>query len=342
MKFGGMSSVKKVFIAFVVLMILAISALAIAPLFIDINKKIKPILVDALEKNLAAKVTMGDISLSLFGKVSLEIDTLKIIKDKITVDLTDLSLVMPYSVLRKNPTEWAKKIKIAILADEISVNNRQLVINKFKSDFLKEESIVKLKNTEFNIFEGKGASFLEMDFSQSLKAIFEFEVKNGVWPVEKIKGELEKKTASIPQAKKMIEDIDIDEKFETLKGKILLQNGITNIQELFMDIPESKVEVRASGIINTKNALKIDGNFILPLDNVPGELRSSDGRGKIPFDVIGTIDNPKINWEKMIELVVHAYTKDEGKKIIKKEVNKLKEKLMKDEKIKELIKGIKF
>lgn len=44
----------------------------------------------------------------------------------------------------------------------------------------------------------------------------------------------------------------------------------------------------------------------------------------------------------MIEIVVRAYSKDEGKKIIKKEINKLKEKLMKDEKLKDLIKGIKF
>jgi hypothetical protein len=49
-----------------------------------------------------------------------------------------------------------------------------------------------------------------------------------------------------------------------------------------------------------------------------------------------------VNWEKMIELVVHAYSKDEGKKIIKKEVEKLKEKLKRDERLRDLIKDIKF
>lgn len=333
---------KKLFIALGIVLILAIIGLAVAPLFIDINKKIKPIIVDALEKNLNVKVLMGDISLSLFGKVDLQIDSLKIIKDKMAVDVSDLNLIMPYSVLQKNPTEWVKKIKIQILADEISINNRQLLIKKFKSDLLKEESIVKLKNTEFNVFDGKGKSYLEMDLTQSLEANFEMEVKNGKWPVEKLRDELKKKAADIPQASQMISKLDIDENFETLKAKLLIQNGITNIQEVFMNIPESKAEVRAAGVINAKNALKIDGSFIIPLDNVPGELRSADGRGKIPFDVIGTVYNPKVNWQKMIELVVHAYTKDEGKKIIKKEVNKLKEKLMKDEKLKELIKGIKF
>lgn len=333
---------KKIFIALGIVLILAIIGLAVTPLFLDINKRIKPIIVDALEKNLNAKVAMGDISLSLFGKVNLQIDSLKIIKDKMTVDVADLNLMMPYSVLQKNPADWTKKIKIQILADEISVNNRQLLIKKFKSDLLKEESIVKLKNTEFNVFDGRGKSYLEMDFAQGLKAMFELEVKNGKWPVEKLRDELKRKAADIPQAAQMISKIDIDENFEALKAKVLVQNGITNIQEVFMNIPKSKAEVRAAGVINAKNAIKMDGSFIIPLDNVPGELKSADGRGKIPFEVIGTVDNPKVNWQKMVELVVHAYTKDEGKKIIKKEVNKLKEKLMKDEKIKELIKGIKF
>lgn len=333
---------KKFFIAIGILIFLAILGLSIAPIFIDINKQVKPIIVKALEENLGAKVTMGDISLSLFGKVNIKIDSLKIIKEKITADISDIELVMPYSVLSKNPSEWTKKIKLKIFADEISINSRQLVVRTFKSDFLKEDSVVKLKNTTFSTFGGRGTSYLELNFAQGMTANFEFEVKDGEWPVDKLKEQLLKKASGIPQASKMISDIDISSEFESLRGKILIQNGITNILDLFMNIPKSKAEAKASGVINAKNAVSINGNLIFPLDNVPGELRSSDGRGKIPFEIIGTTDNPRVNWDKMLELAVHAYSKDEGKKIIKKEVNKLKEKLMKDEKLKELIKGIKF
>lgn len=334
--------IKKGLITIGIILVLVIAALSIAPLFIDINKKLKPILVEALEKNLHAKVTMGDISLSLYRKVNFKIDSLRIVKDTLTADISDLSLIMPYSVLRQNPADWMKKIKMEILADEISVNNRKFVVNKFKSDLLKEENVVKLKNTTFNTFDGRGKSYLEMDFTQNLKAIFEFEVKDGKWPVETLKEGLIKKVPNIPKAKEMVADIDLDDDFESVKGNILIQNGITNIQNIEMNVPTSKANIKATGTINTKNALKLGGNVVVPLDNVPADLRNSDGRGKIPFEVLGSIDNPRVNWEKMIELVVHAYSKDEGKKIIKKEVERLKEKLKKDERLKDLIKDIKF
>lgn len=334
--------VKKVFIAIGVLLILAILSLSIAPLFIDINKKIKPILIEALEKNLGAKVTMGDIFLSLYGKANLKIESLRIIKDKSTIDINDLSLMMPYSVLTQSPQKWMKNIKIAIAANEIAINERRLVIKKFKSDLIKESSLIKLKNMEFEVFEGWATGYAEIDFSQKLKGVFEFEIKDGKWPADKLKESLAKEAAVIPKAEDMISKLDMNDRFETLSGKIIFENGVTNIRDVSMSVPQNKADLKAEGTIDSKNNLKIAGNFFLPLDNVPAELRAADGRGRIPFEVLGQIDNPRVNWQKTIELVVHAYTRDEGKRIIKKEVNKLKEKLMKDERIKELIKGIKF
>ena len=337
-----MKGAKRAILPLVFAVLLIIAAIRIAPYFFDVNKKIKPIIVGLLEKNLNAQVKMGEVSLSFYGKLNFFTESLKITKDEISVDVSDLNLMMPYAVLWKNPSEWAKNIKIKVQASEISVNERALVLTRFKTDFLKEDSVVKLKNTDFKAFEGSGKSYLEMDFSNIPKIIFDFEIKNGKWPVEKIKSSLEKKASKIPRAQEMISNLEIDDTFESLKGVLRSQNGITNIESLSMEIPESKTSATASGTIGAKNTLKLYGNIILPLDNVPSELRVADGRGKIPVEVLGTLDNPLINWEKTIELVVHAYTKDEGKKIIKKEVNKLKEKLMKDEKIRELIKGIKF
>jgi hypothetical protein len=195
---------------------------------------------------------------------------------------------------------------------------------------------------EFEVFDGKATSYAEMDFSRKFKGAFEFEVRNGKWPADKLKESLEKEVAAIPKAEDMISKLDMDDRFETLSGKIIFENGITEIRSFSMNVPQNKADLKAEGTIGSKNNLKLAGNFFLPLDNVPGELRAADGRGRIPFEIYGQIDNPQINWQKTIELVVHAYTKEEGKKIIKKEIKKLKEKLMKDEKIKELIKGIKF
>jgi hypothetical protein len=337
-----MSGTKKIFVAIGITIALLIAAMTVAPLFFDINKKIRPILVSAMEKNLNAKVKMGDISLSLYGKVSFKISSLKIIKEKLTVDVTDLSMIMPYSVLTKNPTQWMKSIRMEIFADEISLNNRLLVISDLKTDFLKEESVIKLKNTEFHALKGRGTSYAQMEFSPGMNGLFEFEVRDGVWPVDKIKNILQQKIQNIPRADKLLSQLDISEKFESLKGSMNLENGITTIESISMNIPKNKAEAKASGTIDAKNNLKINGNIILPLDNVPAELKISDGRASIPFEVLGSTEAPAMNWDKTITYVVHAYSKDEGKKIIKEQVNRLKEKLMKDEKIKDFIKGIKF
>jgi hypothetical protein len=333
---------KKLMIVIGSLVALIVLVMTVAPLFFDINKKIKPILVSTLEKNLNAKVKMGDISLSLYGKVSFKIDSLQIIKDKLTVDITDLHMIMPYSVLTKNPTQWMNNIRMEISAEEISINNRLMVISELTTDFLKENSIIKLKNTEFHTLQGKGKSYAQMEFTSGVKGQFEFDVRDGVWPVDKLKQSLQEKIKNIPRADKLLSQLNIDDNFESLKGNMILENGITTIQSISMSIPKNKAEGRASGTIDAKNNLKINGTIILPLDNVPQELKGPDGRGNIPFEVVGTTENPTMNWEKTIQYVAHAYGKDEGKKIIKEQVNKLKEKLMKDEKIKEFIKGIKF
>jgi hypothetical protein len=333
---------KKFFVAIGILVALAIAAMTIAPLFFDINKKIKPILVSALEKNLGARVHMGNISLSLYGQVTFKVDSLKIVKDKLTAEISDLSMMMPYSVLRKNPTQWMKNIRMQIIADEISLNSRQLVVKDLKTDLLKEESVIKLKNTEFHVFEGKGKSYAQLEFDPGVKGLFEFEIQDGVWPVDKLKDVLKQKVSNIPKAQDIVSKVKIDDRFETLKGKVSLANGTTNIESLLMTMPKNKTEIKGSGFINPKNDLKINGNIILPLENVPAELKDADGRGDLPLEILGTLDNPQVNWEKTIQIVVRAYSKDEGKKIIKEQVNKLKEKLMKDEKIKDFIKGIKF
>ncbi len=333
---------KKVSIAVGIFLILFIGALLLAPLFFDFNSQIKPIIVEALEKNLGAKVTLGDMSFSLIRKVGISIDSVKISKDQLTAEISDLVIVMPYSVLRKAPTEWTNRIKMDLKADEININNRQLVLKTIKSQFIKDNDNVKLKDTKFFVFEGRGTSYLDIDLSQGFKAVFDFEVTNGKWPAEKLKDTLAQRIPNIPRAQEIISNARIDNNFESLKGDVLIQDGVTQIKNLEMNVPKSKLNVKGVGTISAKNYLKANGNLIVPLENIPADLRNFDGRAKIPFQVLGNISNPEINWKKLIEFVVHAYSKDEGKKIIKKEVEKLKDKLKKDERLKELIKDIKF
>jgi hypothetical protein len=269
---------KKAIIVVGIVFVLLIAVLSIAPLFIDVNAQLKPILTEALEKNLNAKVTMGDLGLSLYRKVNLQIDSIKIVKEKSSVEISDINLIMPYSVLKRNPAEWGQRIKAKILAKEISVNSRKLVISKFKSDFVKDSEEIKLKDTSFLVFEGRGQSFLEIDLANNFKTLMEFEVKNGKWPVEKLKEEMLQKVPNIPRAKELISEIDLDDKFESLKGKITIQNGATNIESVEMNAPSSKTNLKAAGIINAKNILKVSGSLITPLGNVPKDLRNSDVR----------------------------------------------------------------
>lgn len=333
---------KKTIIILATVVGLIIVLMSVVPFFIDINKHIKPLLVEAIEKNTASKVNLGELKLSLYRKVRLSADLIKIKKDDLEIDVVDFEIVAPYSALLKSPQDLMSDIRLNLNADEVSINKRKLVLEKVTCDLIKLGNNIKLKDIYFKAFEGRGRATSEIDFTKGLVASLDFEIKDGEWPAEKLKAELLQKAKKIPQAEKLINDLDIDDDFESLKGSLLIENQVTKIQSLTLNAPANKVMVRGSGTIDDKNHLKISTEALFPIENIPSELKNDDGRAKIPVDIVGTLVEPKVDWEKTLELVLHAYTKEEGKKIIKKELNKLKEKLLKDEKVKDFIKGLKF
>jgi len=123
---------------------------------------------------------------------------------------------------------------------------------------------------------------------------------------------------------------------------MVIQNGALNITKSRADMEQTDVTIDTTGTVTFDKKLNLRGDLLAKLGAVPKDLKAADGRAKIPYEMRGTTENPDIDWEKTVAVIAKAYAKDEGKKILNEQVDKLKDKLIKDENVKKLFKGFKF
>ncbi len=332
---------KKTIIILAIMLGVIVALLSIIPLFIDINKHVKPLLVSAVEENTEFKIDLSDLKLTLYQGVRLSTDAVKITKEDLEIVVSKVEIIAPYSALLRSPQKLMDSLKVGLRASKISINNKLLIIEGFGSDLVKTKDHIRIDNGRFRAFDGQGYATAVTNLSGDVTTNLEFEVRNGRWPVQKLKDELIEKVKDIPRAEKLVRDFHIDDRFESLKGKIVTSDETIRVESINLNIPANEIAVNGSGTI-VKKQLKMTAQLLIPLNNIPSDLKASDGRAKIPLDIAGTTADPKVIWDRAIDLVVRAYTKDEGKEILKKEVKRLKEKLLKDEKVKDFIEGLKF
>lgn len=95
---------KKVGMFLVGLVVLCALTIAAIPMFYDVNAKVKPMIQQAISENLNAKAEIGKLKLSLWGKISIGIESL-IIQETVmntkVFQLKDASLDIPLSSLLK-------------------------------------------------------------------------------------------------------------------------------------------------------------------------------------------------------------------------------------------------
>lgn len=122
---------KKVLMGFVGLLALLLLALAAIPMFYDVNKKLKPMIVEQIEQNTNAKVEIGDLSMSLWGQVKIGISSLRLKEpDGNTVfEVKDAKLVIPLYALLLGKFD----IDFVAMAPKLNiVSDQQGKLNVFK------------------------------------------------------------------------------------------------------------------------------------------------------------------------------------------------------------------
>ncbi len=113
---------KKILIVLGVIIGLLVVALALVPVFYDVNAKLKPLIIQTAEENLNAKVELGQLSLSAWGKIRVTIESLKITETlggTKVFEVTDSDLTIPLTSLlagQINVTLHAKAPKINLIS----------------------------------------------------------------------------------------------------------------------------------------------------------------------------------------------------------------------------------
>jgi uncharacterized protein involved in outer membrane biogenesis len=187
-----------------------------------------------------------------------------------------------------------------------------------------------------------GAGIEEADVKRTLKGSAQFNVKNGTWSGASALKTIGEKLSKIPKAGEALGKLELGDKFKTLNADMIIQNGLIDITKSRADMEDTGASVDTTGTIGFDKRLNLKGDIYAKINNIPKDLKASDGRARIPFEIHGMADAPDVNWQKTVGVVAKAYAKDEGKKVINQQVDKLKDKLLKDENVKKLFKGFKF
>jgi hypothetical protein len=219
-------------------------------------------------------------------------------------------------------------------ADVSGIDINQAVVSQFKD---LDKTITGKANGNI-IVSGFGLKTTQV--KNNLKGSGKFTIKEGAWsgavPLKKIGERLSK----IPAAGEKLGGLKVDDRFKAFNVDFSIQNAAIHIQKALIDTVEANTAIDASGFVDFDQNMRIKGNVLAPVKDVPRDLKTADGRGKIPFELSGKATAPEVEWEKTVQVIAKAYAKDEGKKLLEKGTEKLKEKA--GDKVKELFKGIKF
>lgn len=186
-----------------------------------------------------------------------------------------------------------------------------------------------------------GAGVAPSRVKANLKGSGNFEIKNGKWsgfsPL-KVIGE---KLSSIPGAKDKLGGVNVGNKFRQLKSQFDIRDSKMILKDTIAELEEARTTITAEGYIGFDKTMKVNGMILAPVSNPPPKINNGDGRAKIPYEVSGSVSSPATNWGATLGPVGQAYLEEEGKKVLKKGLEKVQESLQ-DGKIKDLLKGINF
>lgn len=184
---------------------------------------------------------------------------------------------------------------------------------------------------------GEGAKLSEV--KRNLRGNGDFRIEKGSWSALAGMKMLAEKLSSNPQVRDKIGGVAIEDRFRTAKAGFSIKESKLFIEKAELDMEGSRSTVFMSGWINFEKMLDLKGEVHAPLANPPPDLRAADGRAKLPFEAEGPMTGPNFKWDATVKAVANAYLKDEGAKLVTKELQKLKENV-KDDNVKKLLENV--
>ncbi|MCC6276990.1 MAG: AsmA family protein [Oligoflexia bacterium] len=171
-------------------------------------------------------------------------------------------------------------------------------------------------------FTVNGSGLSKAKVSQTLKGAGQFKIDNGSWSALQVMKGIGEKLSSIPGAKDKLGGISVTDKFKQLRSDFNIANGKFNIVNLVADMEGSNTGVLGHGFVDFDMNLSLEGKILAP-GQAPADLRHSDGRMAIPYEIGCKANAPCLKMEKPLQIIGKAYLKEEGGKAIKKAVENI-------------------
>ncbi len=224
-----------------------------------------------------------------------------------------------------------KKPVYSFKAKVQKLDTNKAMVSQFKE---LDKTLTGMANANFEV-HGVGVT-LE-DLNKHLAGRGSMNVQNGSWSGLGVLKMIGEKLKSIPKVAQAVSGIKITDKFKVLKSDFTIGGGRFNIQNGIMEMESANTMVTLNGFIAFTKDMNMRGEVVAPMGQVPKKMATSDGRGKIPYEIKGRVNDPKVDWDATLKPVAMAFAQQEGQKFLKKEVDKLK-----NDGIKKLFKGLKF
>jgi hypothetical protein len=193
----------------------------------------------------------------------------------------------------------------------------------------------------YSHFSVTGSGVTKTKAKQTLKGSGNFRLEKGTWSALKVLQQVGEKLSSIPGAKDKLGGVNITGRFKQLKSDFNIAGGRFNIVNMIADMEEANTGLTGQGFVDFDMNMNLAGKALFPSGDIPPDLRHSDGRMFIPYEIGCQANSPCLKLESTASVVGKAYLKKEGGAALKKAAEKAVEKID-NPTVKELLKKLPF
>ena len=170
-----------------------------------------------------------------------------------------------------------------------------------------------IKDTIFGKMAAKfavtGAGVSKAKAKQTLKGNGNFRIDNGSWSALKVMRTIGEKLKSVPGAADKLGTVNVTDKFRDLKSDFTISNGNFNIVNLVADMEGANTGLTGNGHVDFDMNMDLQGKVLAPLNDPPPEIRNSDGRAAIPYQIACLATAPCLKMDNTVTVLAKAYGK---------------------------------
>jgi hypothetical protein len=173
----------------------------------------------------------------------------------------------------------------------------------------------------YSHFEVAGVGLSKAKVNSTLKGKGNFRIENGSWSGLKAMQQVGEYLKKIPGAQAALGNVNVTDKFKELKSDFTIAGGKFNIVNMIAEMEGARTGITGLGYVDFDQNMHLAGKIMTPAgDDVPKDIRGSDGRLNVPYEINCKASAPCLKMDAAARLVATAYAKKVGGQLLKKAI----------------------